>query len=315
VRTSTSACLRLPGERPGGTAGARAWRPCPVRVADILCVDEARGHIGPRIQTRFALTVMPAPAVIRVESSRCVVADRNWILLVPPWQLHAARVEDHTPGAVTLLLGASQLEGLAMPDRPALVPEGELGEELASLVEQWRHPLRPLDSVLATRPLVRRLLARAMPLGPAGAPRATPLLPIRDYLHTQPGGPVPIAALAAMSGLTECHLIRAFHMTFGLPPHAYHLRVRLASAADLLAGGLALSATAYECGFVDQSHLSRKFKEAYGLTPAAWAIAAADAGRQRAPIDEGSATPRSSTSAARAAGEGRSRAWVPANCG
>ena len=82
-----------------------------------------------------------------------------------------------------------------------------------------------------------------------------------------------------MSGLTECHLIRAFHLEFGLPPHAYHLRLRLAVAAELLSHGLSVSTVAYECGFADQSHLSRKFKEVYGLTPAVWGTAAARTSR------------------------------------
>jgi AraC-like DNA-binding protein len=281
-------------------------------LADILCVDQAGGDVGPRIHTRFAITVLPAPAVLRVESSRSVVADRLWVVLVPPSHLHAARIEDRAPGALTLLLGESLLKGLAIPDRPALVPEAALGAELAALVARWRRPLA-LESVFATRSLLERLLARSTRLGPAEGKRATPLLQVRDYLHAHLGHPVPTADLAAEAGLTECHLIRAFHMRFGLPPQAYHRRVRLAAAADRLARGMTVSAAAYECGFADQSHLTRKFKETYGLTPAAWATAAADGRRHDATTDERSAVPRSRTMAARAAGEERRGAWAPAH--
>jgi AraC-like DNA-binding protein len=323
----TSACLRLTAATSADAAGARAWYPCPEQLADIVCVDESVGDIGPRILTQFGITVVPAPAVIRVESSRSVVTDRNWILLIPPSQLHAVRVGDRTPGALTLLLGASQLKGLPVPDRPALVADASLGRNVAALVAQWRRPLRPLGLVFAIRSLLERLLAHRTMLGPPIGRRATSLLPVRDYLRTHLGGPVPTAVLAAMTGLTECHLIRAFHTEFGLPPHAYHLRVRLAAASDLLGQGLAVSAAAYECGFADQSHLSRKFKLAYGLTPAAWATAAADARRQYAPTDDGSAAPRSGNpphargrrehsapvrpalSAAMAAGERRRGTW------
>jgi AraC-like DNA-binding protein len=275
-------------------------------------VDEAGGDVGPRIHARFAITVLPAPAVIRVESSRSVVADRKWVVLVPPSHLHAARIEDQAPGALTLLVGEPQLRGLGIPDRPALVPDAALGAELAALVARWRRPLLSLESVFATRSLLERLVARSTRLGPAENRRATPLLPVREYLYAHLGQPVPTADLAAVAGLTECHLIRAFHMEFGLPPHAYHRRVRLAAAADFLARGMAVSAAAYECGFADQSHLSRKFKETYGLTPAAWATAAADARRHDAPTGETSAVPRSGTMAARA-GEERRGAWAPAH--
>ena len=47
---------------------------------------------------------------------------------------------------------------------------------------------------------------------------------------------------------------------------------------------------ANECGFADQSHLSRKFKEVYGLTPGAWRTAVG-LGRggsdERQPMPEG----------------------------
>jgi AraC-like DNA-binding protein len=79
-----------------------------------------------------------------------------------------------------------------------------------------------------------------------------------------------------MSGLTESHFIRAFHHDFGLPPHAYHMRLRLAEASRLLARGQSVSTVAFDCGFADQSHLSRKFREVYGVAPGAWASVAGD---------------------------------------
>src|SRR4051812_7343106 len=104
--------------------------------------------------------------------------------------------------------------------------------------------------------------------------RATPLGPVRDYLQAHLGESVSISVLVRLSGLTEFHLIRAFHRQFGLPPHAYHVRLRLARAAELLAGGMTVGHAAHACGFADQSHLSRKFKEVYGTTPLSWASGA-----------------------------------------
>jgi AraC-like DNA-binding protein len=46
--------------------------------------------------------------------------------------------------------------------------------------------------------------------------------------------------------------------------------VRLARARRLLAEGKSVSWVAYECGFADQSHLNRRFREHYGLTPGAF---------------------------------------------
>jgi AraC-like DNA-binding protein len=51
---------------------------------------------------------------------------------------------------------------------------------------------------------------------------------------------------------------------------SYHVQVRLAHAQRLLAEGKPATRVAYECGFADQSHLNRRFKQAHGLTPGAF---------------------------------------------
>jgi transcriptional regulator GlxA family with amidase domain len=131
------------------------------------------------------------------------------------------------------------------------------------------------------RAVLGRLTASAAPVGSPLPRQGTPLGAARDYLRTHASEPVTIAELAGMMGLAESHLIRAFHREFGLPPHAYQMRLRLATAGEFLASGLSVSTVAFECGFADQSHLSRNFKAVYGLTPAAWAGAVANGGGGR----------------------------------
>jgi AraC-like DNA-binding protein len=253
----------------------RIWRPFPEQVAQVLCLEEAPGDVAPRMHSRFGITLLRSPAFVTVESSRGFAADRNQILLIPRLQLCALRAQGEPGGGpVTLLLEASDLEGLAVPDRPALVTDPECVARLAALIGQLQRPVGLVGREAIPRSLLERLFASSAPLGCARSCRGRSLVPVRQYLQANPGELIPTAALAARSGITECHLIRAFHLEFGLPPHAYHLRLRLAAASELLSQGLPVSSVAYECGFADQSHLSRKFKEVYGLTPAAWGTAA-----------------------------------------
>jgi AraC-like DNA-binding protein len=46
---------------------------------------------------------------------------------------------------------------------------------------------------------------------------------------------------------------------------------QLGEVRRLIRRGASLSDAALEAGFFDQSHMSRKFKQAYGLSPGTWA--------------------------------------------
>ena len=273
---------------PGGPAvgrRARVWRPFPEGIADIICVEDGSPDVPPRIHGRFGITLVRSPAFVRVESSSSLVAEQNRILLIPQLQLYALRAQSAmAQGPVTLLLEDSELEGLGIPEGPSLVSDAQCGAQLAALAAGFQRTVDSVQTVPISRGVLESLIARSTPLGYARSGRATWLVAVREYLRAHLDEPVQTAALAAISGLTECHLIRSFHLEFGLPPHAYHLRLRLAVAAELLSNGLSVSTVAYECGFADQSHLSRKFKEVYGLTPAAWGTAAAGTRRASAMV-------------------------------
>jgi AraC-like DNA-binding protein len=77
--------------------------------------------------------------------------------------------------------------------------------------------------------------------------------------------------IAGVACLTKWHLLRAFRREYGLSPHGYQMQLRLARARRLLERGRSSSFVTYESGFSDQSHLTRRFKEFFGFTPARYA--------------------------------------------
>ncbi|NDV21389.1 AraC family transcriptional regulator [Desulfovibrio sp. JC022] len=88
-----------------------------------------------------------------------------------------------------------------------------------------------------------------------------------DYLHAHMDSSLSLAELADLVGCTEFHLIRIFRSHKGLPPHSFLIQLRLEKARRLLAANANIADTAVQCGFSDQSHLTRLFKIRYGLTP------------------------------------------------
>ena len=80
-----------------------------------------------------------------------------------------------------------------------------------------------------------------------------------------------IVDLSGAVGLSVPHFSRAFGLSFGEPPHFYVIQRRLDRARHLmLTSDMALSELAVACGFNDQAHFCRLFRQHTGRTPAAW---------------------------------------------
>jgi AraC family transcriptional regulator len=64
---------------------------------------------------------------------------------------------------------------------------------------------------------------------------------------------------------------RAFKQSTGIPPHQWLLDRRVETAKDLLRRScLSLTDIALTCGFSDQSHFTRVFVRACGVSPGVW---------------------------------------------
>ena len=86
-------------------------------------------------------------------------------------------------------------------------------------------------------------------------------------LMTEPS----IATIALACEMSSGRFVRAFRLTTGMPPHRWLRQFRVERASELLFGSrLSLAQIAYDCGFADQSHFTRVFTAAIGITPGAW---------------------------------------------
>ena len=73
--------------------------------------------------------------------------------------------------------------------------------------------------------------------------------------------------LAQLVNLSPYYLIRSFRQQVGCPPHQYQQQWQLSRAKQALQTPDSISAIAIAHGFYDQSHLTRTFKQAFGVTP------------------------------------------------
>lgn len=87
--------------------------------------------------------------------------------------------------------------------------------------------------------------------------------------------PPSLEELAAAVNLSPFHFARVFRRATGLPPNAWLKQRRLEQARALLKTGCTAVAVAMQLGFADQSHLSRQFKQVYGVSPGEYRSAVA----------------------------------------
>jgi AraC family transcriptional regulator len=91
------------------------------------------------------------------------------------------------------------------------------------------------------------------------------------YIEANLGSKLEIGDLANLVALSKSHFSRAFKHSLGMPPMEYvavrrveRAKVMISSTRELLAE------IALACGFADQAHLNRRFRDLIGMSPGRW---------------------------------------------
>lgn len=92
----------------------------------------------------------------------------------------------------------------------------------------------------------------------------------RDYIDSCLDEAFSLSELEQATGHDRWQLSRDFRAMFGCSPYRYLTLRRLEKAQGLLMEGRTGAEVAAACGFSDQSHFGRQFRNAYGLAPLVW---------------------------------------------
>jgi AraC-like DNA-binding protein len=165
--------------------------------------------------------------------------------------------ESHAGAGLERLLAARQgspwwIEAAERDAWLADLPAQPSALELESWTRAWltaRGLGRPTP--LEQHPKVRKLLA--------------------DLRERPLDGDLSLPTLAAELGLSPSRLMHVFTDSTGLPLRAYLRWLRVQRAAAAIAAGRPLAQAAAEAGFSDAAHMTRSFRDMFGLPPSALA--------------------------------------------
>jgi AraC-like DNA-binding protein len=167
------------------------------------------------------------------------------------------------PALVQAALGGRPLPFVAEPvQRPSAATAA-----LAGLLRDIDEPIDELARAAAAT-AVADALAAASGGGLEGGPidlRAVSA--VREYLDAHPTEGVRAQLLERIAGLDRWTIARQFRAAFGTSPDRYRTMRRLGVARRAIAAGTPLAEAAAAAGFADQSHMTRQFGRAYGMTP------------------------------------------------
>jgi AraC family transcriptional regulator len=91
---------------------------------------------------------------------------------------------------------------------------------------------------------------------------------IVDYIQSHLDEEMSLSTLAALLNMSPHYFCHLFKRVMGLPPHQYVIQQRVERARLLLKRrDRSIADIALDCGFGNQSHLTKQFKKLYGITP------------------------------------------------
>ncbi|MBV8964153.1 MAG: AraC family transcriptional regulator [Hyphomicrobiales bacterium] len=135
------------------------------------------------------------------------------------------------------------------------------------------YPLEDIERdqvVLSVAQALLALDASARKSSGSGATCGLAVEKARQFLDAHFMRTVGSEELESLTGLTRYALARHFRARLGTSPYRYLTMRRLEQVKTMIRTGHSLAEAAQACGFADQSHMTRLFGRAFGMSPGHW---------------------------------------------
>lgn len=214
--------------------------------------------------------------------ARQYIAGPGAIVVINPETAHTGAPADESPLEYRAFYPSAALmrsmnTALNTDDTPSpplfrepVIQDAALAAELLAAHQSLSQGAGTLERDSLMSDAFHRLIERhANRGGVSDASRASSAALRAVELHIRENEPraISLRELSLVAGLSPFHLTRSFRDRYGVPPHAFQVCLRLERARSLLRSGAPIAQVAIDCGFSDQSHLTKQFRRHFGFTP------------------------------------------------
>ena len=262
---------------------AKIWRPDDLGELELLRARYTTHRFVPHTHDVYSIGVVTGGALSYDYRGSVLTAPPGTISIIEPGEVHTGfaagddgwSYRNFFVGADLMrrFVGISPAEGDLPRFAYPVVYDRSLARRMVSLHRVLEDSPERLEREVELFEVLSTLLTRHSShlSGPSPASSRPAVRRACEYLRDSLEENVSLDDVAAIAGYSPFHFLRIFRRDVGLTPHGYQLGARIERAIALLDARTPIAETALACGFADQSHLTRRFKQVIGVTPGQYA--------------------------------------------
>ncbi|MBC3383099.1 AraC family transcriptional regulator [Pseudomonas sp. SWRI179] len=262
-------------------AAPRFWRDAALPFIEARAIDDGRKVCYSRhSHDHFSIGAITAGRSTYIHERSSFQVGSGTVVLMNPGDVHACNPIDDQPWSYVMLYVDTQwlrdlqrrigfdenldFQGFATTHSRDAELFAALGRLYGQLVDEQ---LDTAGKHAAAEAFFMDLQQRLNPAGRPDRGSHPGLMRAAQFIHDHCSEALKLEDICTAAQLSPSYLSRAFKRHYGMTPHAFLVNRRIQFARRQLREGKLIADVALDCGFADQAHFQRAFKQHLAATP------------------------------------------------